>query len=185
MALVDVSSLVGKEIITQDGYILGVTQDLRYEPGSWSIRGFKVKTGKTVSEVINIGSGKSMVMLEAGDYVINDVILLPFAIDSARSKISADNESCPPVSFLLGKKVFSSGGLFVGTVEKAIIDTISWSLLTFEIKLDKNACEPLGVKKGLFAKKVSGIEAVNIQVVTDSIVLNIDDETIKSQIVVI
>lgn len=182
MVLTELDTVIGKQVITQDGYILGEIQDIRYVNQTWDIQGLKIRTRKTVSDVMNIGSAKSLVLLEIGDYVINDVVILPADINSARSLISADNVSYPSLSYLQGKRVFATNGLLVGIVESVIIDTESWQAVSINVKLDKTAYEPLGVKKGLFAKRVSGILSSNIETVTDSIALNVDSETLKGQI---
>lgn len=185
MALMDLDTILGKQVITQDGYILGDIQDIRYVNNNWDIQGLKIKTGKTVSDVLNNGASKSTILLEVGDYVINDVVLLPMDINSARSVISADNVSYPSLNYLQGKKVFATNGLLIGVVESVLIDIESWHVVSVNLKLDKNACEPLGIRKGLFAKKVSGILSSDIETVTDSISLNIDAEAIKGKITVI
>ena len=91
MAIVDFDSVKGLDIITQDAYILGEILDIRFEDLTWNIQGFKVKSESKVSKMINVGSGKSMVLLHPGKYVINDVVLLPDTIDTLGMKVTADN----------------------------------------------------------------------------------------------
>ena len=77
MATVDFDSIKGLDVIGQDACILGEIMDIRYEDLTWNIQGFKVKSEKSVSKKIAVGSGKSMLLLQPGKYVFGDVVLMP------------------------------------------------------------------------------------------------------------
>ena len=95
MATVDFENVKGLEVIGQDACILGEVLDIRYEDLTWGIQGFKVKSEKSVSKKINVGSGKSMLLVQPGKYVIGDVVLMP---DYARKDAAGGRHhscSCP------------------------------------------------------------------------------------------
>ena len=174
--------VVGKDVVTQDAYILGCVQDIRCEDLNWSIVGLKVKSSSTVSGKLNMGSGRSMIMLEPEDFCINDVLLSGFTIDTIRSRITADDNGFLSVGSLEGMKVYASDAFLVGTVSDLVIDYESWKVISMVIKIDKNAYAVLGIKKGLFAKKASGILMSHIEGISDTIVLGIDTDGVKSQL---
>lgn len=185
MASMDFSEFKGMQVITQDAYILGEVNDVACD-GSWNIEGIKVTTSKTMSKMLNTGSGKSIVLLETGDYAINDVMLLPTDLNSARPSITVDKDDKQSLLLMLGSKVMTSDGLLVGNVEKIIIDNENWTAVSMKIKMDKGAYVPLNIKKGLIGSKVlSGILMTDIAAVTiNDITLNLDTEGVKGQVIV-
>lgn len=174
--------VVGKDVITQDAFILGCVQDIRCEDLNWSIVGLKVKSSSTVSGKLNMGSGRSMIMLEPEDFCINDVLLSEFTIDTIRSRITVDNDGFLSIASIEGMKVYASDAFLVGTVYDLVIDYDSWRVISMIVKIDKNAYGTLGIKKGLFAKKASGLLMSHIEGVSDTIVLGIDSNGVKSQL---
>lgn len=184
MALLDVSLLVKMEVITMDAHILGEIQDLRYDPVSWEVKGFKIKSSKSAASVLRAGSSRSMLFLETGDYAVNDVVLVDSTLDALRSSVSADSDASPPLSYLKGKKVVSSDGILLGVLEDTVVDVERWTIPTFKLKLDKGAYEHLGIKRGLFSKTVSGIPASDISSVSEIITLYPAAAELKSSIVI-
>ena len=184
MALTEYDSVKGLEIITQDANIVGRVLDVRFEDLTWNIQGFKVKTESKVSKLINV-SGKSIVLLQPGKYVIGDVILMPETLEGLKLKVVADNEDFKSVSVLVGKRVLSQENVIIGFVESVQIDLENWSVASMKVKLDKSAYQPLEIKKGLFGKKVSGLLMTHIEEITaEDIKLNLNLFGIKSQIVI-
>jgi len=183
MALTEYESLRGLEVITQDARILGMIMDVRFEDLTWNIQGFKVKSDSKVSKIINV-SGKSMILLQPGKYIFGDVVLMSDTIESAKTKVTADNENFRTISTLIGKRVLSQENVAIGTVESVQVDLESWTVVSMKIKLDKAAYEPLEVKKGLFAKRVSGLLMTHIADIGEDIKLNLNIFGIKSQIVI-
>lgn len=171
MAIFALDELKGKEVISSDAYILGNVLDVRYDPVSWDIMGLKVKSNKDISRIISAGSSKSMIMVGPGDYAVNDVILFRDTLEDSKDRISADNDNISSISFLSGKKIVTSDGLFVGTVSEVFLEMEHWTVQSVKVKLDKGAFEPLGVKKGLFSKTASGILVTHISAVTDNVSL--------------
>ncbi len=184
MAIVDFDSVKGLDIITQDAYILGEILDIRFEDLTWNIQGFKVKSESKVSKMINVGSGKSMLLVHPGKYVINDVVLLPDTIDGLGVKVSADSNDFKSVSSLLGMKVMSKENFLIGTVDSIMVDLDNWNVVSMKVKLDKVAYAPLDIKKGLLSKKVSGLMMTDVAEIGDSINLALDILTIKAQVTV-
>ena len=184
MATVDFDNVKGLEVIGQDACILGEVLDIRYEDLTWGIQGFKVKSEKSVSKKINVGSGKSMLLLQPGKYVFGDVILMPDTIEDSRSRISADSNDYKSVASTIDMKVFSDENVLIGYVDSIEVDLDNWTVVSFKVKLDKNAYAPLEIKKGLLGKKVSGLLMSDIAEITDSIRLSLNLFAIKSQVIV-
>lgn len=187
MALIKFDSILKKEVITQDAYILGEVMDLRYDIRTWSITGLSIKTNSESAEQINVGTSKSRLLLAPGDYVVNQVVLTDSDINSARSKITMDSESNFSVSKLENLKIYSSDNQLIGETDSIEIDIVNWTVSSFIVKLDKTAYPVLEVKKGLlFGKKVGGILASHISTVAEEkIILSINIDEIKNNIVVL
>ena len=184
MATVDFENVKGLEVIGQDACILGEVLDIRYEDLTWGIQGFKVKSEKSVSKKINVGSGKSMLLVQPGKYVIGDVVLMPDTIEESRSRISADSNDYRSVASTIDMKVMSEENVLIGTVDSIQVDLENWTVVSFKVKLDKNAYAPLEIKKGLLGKKVSGLLMTDISEITDTIRLSLNLFAIKSQVIV-
>ena len=184
MAMYEYEDLKNLDVITQDAYILGEILDVRYEDLTWNIQGLKVKSQSKVSRMINVGSGKSMLLLQPGKYAINDVLVLPDAIDGVRNRLTADNNNYKSLADTLGMKVMSSENVLVGTVDSIQMDLDNWSLVSMKVKLDKGAYAPLDIKKGLLGKKVSGLLMTDIAEISDVIRLSLNITEVKSQVIV-
>ena len=184
IATVDFENVKGLEVIGQDACILGEVLDIRYEDLTWGIQGFKVKSEKSVSKKINVGSGKSMLLVQPGKYVIGDVVLMPDTIEESRSRISADSNDYRSVASTIDMKVMSEENVLIGTVDSIQVDLENWTVVSFKVKLDKNAYAPLEIKKGLLGKKVSGLLMTDISEITDTIRLSLYLFAIKSQVIV-
>ena len=184
MAIMDFDKVKGLEVIGQDACILGEVLDIRYEDLTWNIQGLKVKTEKAVSKKINVGSGKSMILVQPGKYTVGDVVLLPDSIDDSRNKISADTNDYQSVQDTIDMKVVSQESVLIGTVDSIQVDLDNWTVVSFKVKLDKTAYEPLGIKKGLFGKKVSGLMMTDIAEISDKITLSLGITVVKSQVIV-
>ena len=184
MATVDFDSIKGLDVIGQDACILGEIMDIRYEDLTWNIQGFKVKSEKSVSKKIAVGSGKSMLLLQPGKYVFGDVVLMPDTIEESRTRITVDNNDFRSVASTIDMKVRSEENVLIGTVDSIDVDLDSWTIVSMKIKLDKGAYAPLEIKKGLLGKKVSGILMSDISEITDCIKLGLNLFAIKSQIII-
>lgn len=182
MALINLDGIKGMKVITQDAFDVGEVMDIRYNPSTWEVLGLKVKSTKSVSGMLNTGSGKSMILVKPDDYAVNDVILFKDELENAKSRISADSDNLASVSFIDDKKVMTADNVYLGTVENILIDMSGWKIQSVSIKLDKNACPLLGVKKGLFAKIGSGMRVENISSVTDNIFLAINVDHVKDEL---
>jgi sporulation protein YlmC with PRC-barrel domain len=184
MIMKELDKIQGLNVITQDAFLLGEVHDVRYNPTNWSVVGLQIRTEKAAASMLNAGVGKSMVVLGPGKYIFNDVILLPDKIDMAKDRITADNANVPSLNYISGKKVTSSEGVLVGNISSIFIDVEKWSVVSFKVRLDKNACAPLGIKKGLFAKTVSGILVAHIASVAENVNLALSMDELKNEIIV-
>ena len=184
MATVDFDNVKGLDVVGQDACILGEILDIRFEDLTWNIQGFKVKSEKSVSKKINVGSGKSMLLLQPGRYVFGDVVLMPDTIEESRTRISADTNDYNSVQSTIGMKVMSEENVLIGTVDSIDVDLESWTVVSFKVKLDKGAYAPLEIKKGLLGKRVSGLLMTDIADITDVIKLSLQLSAIKSQVIV-
>ena len=184
MAMFEFENLKNLDVITQDAYILGEILDVRYEDLTWNIQGLKVKSQSKVSKMINVGSGKSMLLLQPGKYAINDVLVLPDVLDGVRNRVTADNNNFKSVADTLGMKVMSSENVLIGTVDSVQMDLDNWNVVSFKVKLDKGAYAPLEIKKGLLGKKVSGLLMTDISEIADTIKLSLNLAEVKSQVIV-
>ena len=184
MVLVDYESVKGLDVVTQDALILGEILDIRFEDLTWNIQGFKIKSESKVSKMINVGSGKSMILLQPGKYVFGDVVLLPDTINEVKMRITSDNNNFKSLSKTLGMKVMTSENVLIGTVESIQIDLENWTVVSMKVKLDKGAYAPLEIKKGLLGKKISGLLMTDIAEISEVIKLNLNLYGVKTQVVI-
>ncbi|MFA6679732.1 MAG: hypothetical protein WCR96_04495 [Candidatus Methanomethylophilaceae archaeon] len=182
MALKTLDSINGMHIISQDAFDIGEIVDIRYDPTTWDIVGFKVKSNKSVAGLLNAGSGKSMIMIKPDQYIINDVMLFQDTLEDARSRISADNGNIPSLSYITGKKIVTSDGILLGSVDEVLFDSDRWSVISLKVKLDKVACPLLGLKKGLFAKMAYGLLVRHIVSVSENVNLYLTMEELKDEL---
>ena len=184
MVLVDYESVKGLDVVTQDALILGEILDIRFEDLTWNIQGFKIKSESKVSKMINVGSGKSMILLQPGKYVFGDVVLLPDTINEVKMRITSDNNNFKSLSKTLGMKVMTSENVLIGTVDSIQIDLENWTVVSMKVKLDKGAYAPLEIKKGLLGKKISGLLMTDIAEISEVIKLNLNLYGVKTQVVI-
>lgn len=176
--------VVGKKVISKDAYVLGEVMDIRCETVKWHVTGLKVKTSKSASSSFNLGNGKSTVLLQIGNFIINDVIIVDVT-NKVREKITADNPSLQSILSLSGKKVIASDGTLIGTIDCMEVDFDKWIVSSLKIKLDKTAYAALGIKKGVFAKKASGILTSHIKGTGEMIMLSLDKDAVARHLVII
>lgn len=177
-------SLYRMDVISSDAFKIGEIEDIRYDPSTWKVQSMKVRTEKGVAKELSVGSGRSMVSVEPGDYTINDVMLMPYALKDMESVISVDKESAPALSFFERKKVVSKENVVIGIVENVNVDVDMWAVLSISVKLDKGAFEPLGLKKGLLSKTVIVVRTEYIQAASEIIMLNQSVNDMRDEIVV-
>ena len=182
MSLTEAGSLTGMNVVSGDAYIVGDVMDMRYDPVSWTLEGLKVRCTKGASNVIGAGNGRSMVLLGPADLIINDVVLLPDSLEDARDYIRADTDALSSVGYLEGRRVVSSDGMLLGTVDAVLLDLATWNVHSFRMKVDKTACTVLGMRKGIFAKVVTGISTVNVETVTENVNLNVTAAQVRGLI---
>ncbi len=179
----DSTLVIGKKVVTKDAYILGEVTDVRFESIKWNVIGLKLNNCTPQLGVLGSKS-KSSILLQPDKFTINDVILSCNTLDKLREKITPDMET-PSVKSLTGMKVLASDATLIGIVDSIDIDYIKWKLMSITIKVDKNACVVLGIKKGLFSKKATGILSTHIASVGESILLNLDTKGVMSQLVIL
>lgn len=177
-------SLKEMDIITQDAYKVGQIVDIRYDPASWKVQFIKARTEKNASKMLSMGSGKSMVSLTPGDFLINDVVLIDENMDELSATVSADRDNAPTLSFMEGKKVVSREGVAIGIVQDVNVDVDLWTILSVSVRLDKGAFEPLGLKKGLLSKTVIVVRSEYIEATSDIITLNQSVTDMREEIII-
>lgn len=179
MTVADANGYTGMNVVSGDAYIVGDIVDMRYDPVTWVLEGLKVRCTKTTSNLIGAGTGKSMILLGPAELIVNDVVLLPENLEDAKPYIRADTDALSSVAYLYGRKVVSSDGMILGTMESVMVDLDSWTIHSFKLKVDKAACQVLGIKKGIFAKTVTGLVTANVSTVTENVNLNITAEQVR------
>ncbi len=178
--IIDYSSLIGKiDVISQDAYRVGRIEGARYDPQDYSIKGLVVKCEKDVSNIIGAGSSKSRVLMRPESFEIRDVLLLGDTVEDAKSYVQPDVDALSSVDNLISMQVYTSDNLALGTVKAVHLDLGGWYVHSFTIKLDKEAHAPLGLKKLLIAKEISGIMVDHISTVSEKIVLTLTMEEVK------
>lgn len=177
-------SLKEMEVISSDAYKVGEIVDIRYDPATWKVIGIKAKTEKSVAKALSVGSGRSLVSIAPGEYVTNDVMLMPQFISELDSVISVDKDNAPTLSFFEKKKVVSKENVIIGMVENVNVDVDMWTVLSISIRMEKGAFEPLGLKKGLLSKTVIIVRSEYIEAVSDIITLNQSVADMKDEIVI-
>ena len=181
--MADISSIIGKKIITKDAFEFGTVMDIRCESVSWKVVGLKVRLGVNVSADYKSLPSKA-VLLQPENYVTNDYMLTKETRESIRAKVTADNKAIQSLSDLKGLKVHTSDALLLGTIDSVTVDTSTWEVSGVTVKLDKGAYEALEIKKGLMSKKVYGIKMCDIRGVGESVVLSIGASEVKPRLIV-
>lgn len=182
MTTYDYDSLVNKiDVISQDAYRMGRIENVRYDPNDHTITGLVVKCEKEVSNMIGGGSSKSRILIKPENFELNDVLLLNDTVEDAKAYITADNENAPSVEGFEGMTVITSEFKKLGIIKSVYLDLDGWFVDSFEVKVDKEAHAPLGLKKLLGSKTIKGIKADHISNLgaDNSIILSLTLEEVK------
>ena len=184
MSMGTLESLKKMQIISADAFYVGEVVDIRYDPANWNVIGIRAKTEKSAAKIMAAGSGKVLVQIKPKDYVINDVMLMQEHLEDLRGSVEQDTDNFPTLSFLEDKKVSSSEGLTLGTIQSVNIDVSLWSVPSISVRLDKGAYEMLGLKKGLLSKTVIVIHTEYIQTASDVVTLNQNISDLRNEIII-
>jgi sporulation protein YlmC with PRC-barrel domain len=80
------------------------------------------------------------------------------------------------------KRIYTTEGLSVGTVQRFELDTVLWKVRSIVVEVDDVAMEPLGLKKSLMRKNEIMIGKELVKSVGDVINLNVSLEILKKQL---
>ena len=178
--IIDYESLIDKiDVISQDAYRIGRIEGVRYDPHDYTISGLVVKCEKEVSNMINAGSSKSRIMMRPTSFEVHDVLLLGDTVEDAKSYIETDKDTLSSVDNLISMSVATADEKLLGTIKAVHLDLGGWYIHSFTIKLDKEAHAPLGLKKLLLAKEISGIMADHVSMVSDKVHLTLTMDEVK------
>lgn len=180
MSTVDYASLTdGIDVISQDAYRAGRIEGICYDPVDWNILGLVIKCDKEISEMIGAGSSKSRIMIRPDSFVLNNVLLLSEEVEGMKSYMSSFSEAYSTVGNLIGKDVTTADGKALGKVKAVMVNLDEWFVQSFVIKLDKEAHAPLGLKKFLLAKDISGITTDHVEAMSENVILKLTMEQVK------
>jgi len=163
--MLQLSSLIGKDIITADAYNIGEINDVRYDPFEWNVVGLRIKAKHT--EKFAAGHGKANLLVLPNKFVVNDVLLMSQPIDGIKDSVSRDNENISSLSTLMSAKVVTRDNALVGVVTTVVIDESTWKVSSIIVRLDKTAIEAMKMKKGFFEK-------INVEIRTNMILSSKD-----------
>jgi hypothetical protein len=184
MSMGTLETLKKMQIISADAFNVGEVVDIRYDPSNWNVVGIRAKTEKSAAKMMAAGSGKALIQIKPGDYVVNDVMLMKEHLADLKGIVEQDTENFPTLSFMEDKKVSSSEGLTLGVVQNINIDLSLWSVPSVSVRLDKGAYDMLGLKKGLLSKTVIVIHTEYIQAASDVITLNQNITDLRNEIII-
>jgi sporulation protein YlmC with PRC-barrel domain len=74
---------------------------------------------------------------------------------------------------LRGRTVIAADGQAIGEVSALFIDTSTWTIVAFQIKLSKSAAEQLGAATSLFRAATLDLPVRLVQSVGDAVLLSI------------
>jgi len=168
--IVPLVSLKDVQIISADAFEVGELDDVRYDPFDWNVIGLRVISKR--SSKLAGGFGKTAVMILPDKFVMNDVMLLNQTIEKIRGSAVPDNKNISLLMPMLSAKVVTKDGASVGTVQDVIIDTTEWKVRSVIVKLERDAIDAMGLKKGLFSKINVEIRANLILSTADMVHLN-------------
>ena len=178
--ITDYESLVDKiDVISQDAYRMGRIEGVRYDPHDYNILGLIVKCEKEVSNMVGAGSSKSRILLRPENFEVHDVLLIGDTVEDAKSYIQPDVDTMSSVDNLISMQVATADDKLLGVIKGVQLDLGGWYVHSFTIKLDKEAHAPLGLKKLLLSKEISGIMADHISVVSDKVHLTLTMDEVK------
>ena len=180
MTAYDYNSIVNKiDVISQDARIIGRIQEVRYDPHDYTITGLAVRCEKEISSIIEAGNSKSSILIKPENFELYDVLLLADTVEDAKAYIQPDMDTMSAVRGFIGKEVITSDHLRLGIIDAVYLDLDGWFIDSFEIKVDKEAHTPLGLKKFLKAKRIRGVKADHISVMAENILLGITMEDVR------
>jgi len=163
--IVPLVSLKDVQIISADAFEVGELDDVRYDPFDWNVIGLRVLSKRSAK--LAGGFGKTAVMILPDKFVMNDVILLNQTMERIRESAVPDNKNISLLMAMLSAKVVTNDGASVGTVQDVVIDTAEWKVRSVIVKLERDAIDAMGLKKGLFSK-------INVEIRT-SLILSTSD----------
>ncbi|MBP5395277.1 MAG: hypothetical protein J6Y18_05190 [Candidatus Methanomethylophilaceae archaeon] len=181
MTAYDYDSIVNKiDVISQDARIVGRIQEVRYDPHDYTITGLAVRCEKEISSIIDAGNSKSRILIKPDNgFELYDVLLLSDTLENAKAYIQPDIDTMSAVRGFIGKDVITSEHLKLGVIDAVYLDLDGWFIDSFLIKVDKDAHTPLGLKKLLKAKRIRGVKADHISVMSENILLGITMEDVR------
>ncbi|MDG6221456.1 MAG: PRC-barrel domain-containing protein [Candidatus Thermoplasmatota archaeon] len=180
--MMSLGDMEGKEIITADGYCIGIVQDAQLCE-DWKICSLAMNVDRDVGQ--SMGYHKpflSSLVLDLPTERINavsDKVILDKPKDFIGTFI-ADNDKKTNVSNLRGKQIVGKEGTVIGTVEDIIFDTDSWTLPSLAMKLDKKTVEDLSLKKSLFSLPTIGLTMSHVNDIGDVIMLDVSSKNLSS-----
>jgi sporulation protein YlmC with PRC-barrel domain len=74
---------------------------------------------------------------------------------------------------LRGRSVIAADGLAIGEVAALSIDTLTWGIVTLQVKLSKVAAEQIGVSGGLLRAATIELPVRVVQSVGDTVLLSL------------
>ncbi|MFW6041164.1 MAG: PRC-barrel domain-containing protein, partial [Thermoplasmatota archaeon] len=181
--------LEGKEVLTNDGTIMGEFVDFTYRDGM--IEKMVVKMNKDVLE--DIGEEKPMfssvrrgISIENIKAISDNVVLYGDFDDLYIDFEEVSEEDL--VSEIRNKKINGSEGRDVGKVEDILIDVEEWNTPSMLVNLNKEVLETLDLKGSMLSKTDMVISMDHVAEISDWIMLDksademgdiIDKESVK------
>jgi len=124
-------------------------------------------------------------MILPDKFVMNDVMLMNQTIEKIRESAVPDNKNISLLMSMLSSKVVTNDGASVGTVQDVIIDTAEWKVRSVIVKLERDAMDAMGLKKGLFSKINVEIRTNLIISTSDMVHLNVPMAGVKDNMTVL
>jgi len=163
--IVPLVSLKDVQIISSDAFEVGELNDVHYDPFDWNVIGLRVISKR--SSKLAGGIGKTAVMILPDKFALNDVMLLNQTMERIRDSAVPDNKNISLLMPMLSAKVVTKDSLSVGTVQDVVIDTAEWKVRSIIVRLERDAMDAMGLKKGLFSK-------INVEIRTNLILSTTD-----------
>jgi len=171
------------QLISSDAFVVGELDDVHYDPFGWNVVGLKVISKK--SSMLGGGMGKTAVMILPDKFVLNDVMLLSQTMERIRDSAVPDNKNISLLMPMLSSKVVTKDSISVGTVQDVVIDTAEWKVKSIIVRLERDAIDAMGLKKGLFSKINVEIRTNLILSTTDMVHLNEEMSGVKDNMTVL
>jgi len=181
--IVPLVSLKNVQIISADAFEVGNLDDVRYDPFDWNVKGLRVTSKR--SSKLGGGIGKTAVMILPDKFVLNDVILLNQTMERVRESAVPDNRNISLLFPILSARVVTRDNISVGTVQDIVIDTAEWKVKSIVVRLERDAMDAMGLKKGLFSKINVEIRTNLIISTTDMVHLNEEMDGVKDNMTIL